>query len=118
MHGERLTHGASMYKHQRSNRIGRCGEKASDYLQRQNAYINSRNTNGSFSPPPPRIFANISQTTAIFICLTAGHTYKDYTEHCSVWSYQFYMYYYRQYYGAARMTVYADEKGRFLNLDF
>ena len=35
----------------------------------------------------------------------------NYTEHCSVWSYQFYRYY-RQYYG------YADEKGRFLNLDF
>ena len=30
------------------------------------------------------------------------------TEHCSVWSYQFYWYYYRQYY-TARMTVYALE---------
>ena len=36
--------------------------------------------------------------------------YKYYTEHCSVWSYQFYWYYYRQYADdsfTARMTVYA-----------
>ena len=32
-----------------------------------------------------------------------------YTEHCSVWSYQFYWYYYRKYY-YARMTVYALDK--------
>ena len=37
-----------------------------------------------------------------------------YTEHCSVWSYQFYWYYYRQYYADADEKVYADEKGRFL----
>ena len=37
-------------------------------------------------------------------------SYITYTEHCSVWSYQTYRYYYRHYY--------ADEKGRFLNLDF
>ena len=42
--------------------------------------------------------------------------YIHYTEHCSVWSYQFYRYYYRQYYADEKVS--ADEKGRFLNLDF
>ena len=39
-----------------------------------------------------------------------------YTEHCSVWSYQFYRDYYRHYYADEKVS--ADEKERFLNLDF
>ena len=35
-----------------------------------------------------------------FTNLTTAKLIKTYTEHCSVWSYQFYRYYYRQYYGA------------------